>query len=261
MKIVEIVSALTLALTVQSGAATSSISKLRGGSQQGVIGASPTKLWVVNNCPVVTTVYYGDQSLPLSSEFLQAGGATLGELEGKNTAMWVDAPNRDGCVTNNCNDAGRTLAELNFNEDGLGEDWWDISLVKGFNVGVSIEVIGKMENKLNPQTITCADAYCMDAFMLCDTAPHNVKGGAPNWGNKVDQGLTYKVTFCPSGANTKNNDELQKREELQQKQSRYQMSPMPEKVWCNCAWKKAPGRNVVDGNSYTQFTGQNCGAI
>jgi hypothetical protein len=238
-----------------------SASNLRGSG----LGANmpPTKLWIVNNCGADTEVYYGSYSLPVDATYLQDGGAPLGSFEGTNPSFWIDATNRGSgkdkmCVTNNCNDAGRTLAEFDFQK----QDWWDISLVKGFNVGVSIDIIGKMENPSNPAKITCADAYCEDAFMLCDTAPLNVKGGSPNWGNAAGQGLTYKVTFCPSGGqNTKHNPELTARTSLQQNEARYQVSPMPEKVWCDCVWKKGPGSNVVGASSYTQYTGDKCGPI
>lgn len=231
--------------------------KLRGATQ-----AQPNKLWVVNNCGSNTALYFGAASKPLPPKYSATGGA-LWQGDSSNPSIWVDKAGITECFSNNCNAQGKSLVEFAF-DDPTGSDWLDISLVEGFNYPVQIEVQGTGSvGQSSPTKVACQDPSCKDSFMLCDTAPNNVEGGAPNWKYPSNSDLTYKVTFCHDSPNTYNNNNSN-REELQHKLQRYTCLPLPvdkPMVWCACSisWQLNP--NVFNSDKYTQFTGNSCGKV
>jgi hypothetical protein len=231
--------------------------KLRGAAQ-----AQPSKLWVVNNCGDNTALYFGAASKALDPKYIATGGSQWQESDGsKNPSIWVDKAGITGCFNKNCNAQGKSLAEFVFNP--ARSDWLDISFVEGFNYPVQIEVQGTGSVGQSPNKVACQDPSCKDSFMLCDTAAHNVEGGAPNWEYPGNAGLTYKVTFCHDSANTDNNNNSN-RDSLQQTLPRYKRLPLPvdePMVWCACSitWKLNP--NVFNSDKYTQFTDDWCGPV
>lgn len=225
--------------------------------------SNAAKLWVVNNC-AGGAVYQGGASKPLDSKYTQNGGSSDG-IGRTNMVLWVDgAEGKAGCFANQCNDAGRTLAELEWNKNGDNQDAIDISLVKGFNVPVKIEVLGNInaDDAAHPSKVVCNSNTCADAFIPCDTAARNTIGAAPNWMYPSNTGLTYKVTFCAQDANTQSNQQLAARKELEKKMKRLQPLPAGKQmVWCQCEWNKTPTAKIWNHDEYSVFSGANCGPV
>ncbi|CAD5218878.1 unnamed protein product [Bursaphelenchus okinawaensis] len=73
---------------------------------------------------------------------------------------------------------GRTLAEFTFN-GGYNNDYWDLSVVDGFDVGMVLEG--------NGITLVCRDRGCPDAYQ--HPGDNSKTHGGPS-------GVTYTLTFC-----------------------------------------------------------------
>lgn len=143
-------------------------------------------LTVFNFCGHDLEVYYGPQSLPLPEAC--KNGSYCTSLSQTNPALWVA---KKGFPSMNF--GARTIVELNFMDPAT--IWWDISLVKGFNVGAKI--VAKKRNGLpasiHPETI-CTSVNCEDAYWICDTAWNNLFH--PVYNTFGSEGV-IEVTFCP----------------------------------------------------------------
>jgi hypothetical protein len=105
-----------------------------------------------------------------------------------NPAIWVSHSGHAAL-----NFGARTTVELNF-LDPLTL-WWDISLVKGFNVGAKIKVmnVDGSEGSIHPETI-CTSVNCEDAYWICDTSWNNLFH--PVYSSYQNE-AAIEVTFCP----------------------------------------------------------------
>lgn len=85
------------------------------------------------------------------------------------------------------NVGARTLVEI----VASGGRWnYDISKIKGFNVGASIEYSGA-------HSVVCKDVNCPDAYNICEVGSNAFN---PVYSAPVGKGLV--VTFCPGGSNS-----------------------------------------------------------
>lgn len=143
-------------------------------------------LTVYNYCGDDLEVYYGPHSLSLPDEC--RNGSLCSSLSHTNPAIWVS---KQGYPS--LNFGSRTSVELNFLDPKAL--WWDISLVKGFNVGVQIKLFdtnGK-PGGIHPETV-CTSVQCNDAYWICDTAWNNLFH--PVYSSFGTEGY-FEITFCP----------------------------------------------------------------
>eukprot|EP00516_Mucochytrium_quahogii_P013346 CAMPEP_0203806074 /NCGR_PEP_ID=MMETSP0100_2-20121128/14618_1 /ASSEMBLY_ACC=CAM_ASM_000210 /TAXON_ID=96639 /ORGANISM=" , Strain NY0313808BC1" /LENGTH=226 /DNA_ID=CAMNT_0050714723 /DNA_START=435 /DNA_END=1111 /DNA_ORIENTATION=+ len=133
------------------------------------LSATQNRLLIVNNCKN-HTVYWSSEST--------------------SDPQYSQAIPEDYLTGNDA--GGHSLYEPNFRVSS-NKDWHDISFVNGFNVGISVQVLGYSGS--SPKAITAKAHNSPDAFMICDTAVTNE--WAPNWGYGKNANLTFKATFCP----------------------------------------------------------------
>ncbi|MGZ8545900.1 MAG: hypothetical protein ACXWVU_00770 [Sulfuricurvum sp.] len=146
-------------------------------------------LTVYNYCEDDLEVYYGPYSLILPEEC--RNGSYCEALSHTNPAIWVSKKQFPSL-----NFGARTLVELNFLDPKT--IWWDISLVKGYNVPAQIKVSlpDGSTGSVHPET-TCTSVNCADAYWICDTAWNNLFHPVYN---SFGAEAIVDVTFCPKNA-------------------------------------------------------------
>lgn len=197
-------------------------------------------LTIHNHCGDEYAVYHGAQSLPVPDHCLN--GAYCTDFSHTNPAFWIA---RKGFSS--LNFGARTLVEFNFMDKYTV--WWDISLVKGFNVGARI--VAKLHNghpaSIHPETI-CTHVNCKDAYWVCDTAWNNLFH--PVYNTFGSEGV-FEVTFCP-----KNVTDTEPLHKVTQKRIVKGEAPF----YCACTQGVTPAHQLVP-SKVTKLTGNDCGPI
>lgn len=132
-----------------------------------------SKLIVSNRCPyTVNAVWTGHSVQPQTLCTLNHGAACEAHLHGGGNL-------KSGY-------GGLTLAEFQFAADG--KDWYDLSVVVGYDVSMSIEPLDCNHCPGNCYKVTCLRSGCPDAY-LHSSDDSKTHCAAP--------GSTHKVVFCP----------------------------------------------------------------
>jgi hypothetical protein len=131
--------------------------------------ASATSFNVVNQCSYGITVYTATSvgNAPLNGVGIGPGGSA-----GGSTSDWAGNFYANGQPA--------SLAEFSINQWG-GQDFYDISLIVGFNMGIQI-------SPSSGNTLTCYGSPCSDAYM---TPNENYET------NGTGTGGSFTIAFCP----------------------------------------------------------------
>jgi hypothetical protein len=197
-------------------------------------------LTVYNLCGDDLEVYYGPASSPLPDDC--KNGSYCTDLSHTNPALWVAKRGYPSL-----NFGARTLVELNFLDPA--SIWWDISLVKGFNVGAKI-VTKKKDGSpasVHPETI-CTSVNCEDAYWICDTAWNNLFH--PVYNTFGSEGV-IEVTFCPQ--NVSDSIPLHRHKQLRQVQGN-------PPFYCACSEGIPKAEDIIPPIG-TSLDGELCGPI
>lgn len=131
-----------------------------------------TQFIIKSNCPGSITVHSDTSS---GTSPVSPGGLTLAQGQ----SVPLEANGWIGNIYANTHPA--SLAEFALNQWG-GLDFYDISLIVGFNLGMQIAPSGGC------QVVTCTGTPCPDAYMT----------PTDDWATKsCAVGASYQITFCP----------------------------------------------------------------
>mmetsp|Transcript_12981 Transcript_12981/g.21027 ORF Transcript_12981/g.21027 Transcript_12981/m.21027 type:complete len:267 (-) Transcript_12981:732-1532(-) len=229
------------------------------------LSATQNRLLIVNNCKN-HTVYWSSESTSdpqysqaIPEDYLTGNGQVP---PANNLQIWVDwSENIIGKEKFNPknNAGGHSLYEPNFRVSS-NKDWHDISFVNGFNVGISVQVLGYSGS--SPKAITAKAHNSPDAFMICDTAVTNE--WAPNWGYGKNANLTFKATFCPD----EEPDTTASFSLFGKTKWDHFLKDLPRLgnfatsgVFCVCSRTDGPKHTHRYQDIYTGLTGDDCGPI
>ncbi|RLN24224.1 hypothetical protein C2845_PM07G18710 [Panicum miliaceum] len=159
-------------------------------------GASAATFTITNNCsftmwPAATPVGGGLQLNPGQTWTLDVPVGTTGRIWGRTGCSFNGNGSSGGhCATGDCagelschvaGNPPRTEAEYTIGGGGGAQDFYDISIIDGYNLAMDFSCsTGK--------TLKCREQGCPDAFLF------------PNDDRKVDAcnaNSNYQVTFCP----------------------------------------------------------------
>lgn len=136
---------------------------------------SATDFALTNNC-ATNIVVHSDTS---------AGTGPIGP-DGVTLAPGQSAPlsAADWTGTMYLTNPGGTIAEFSLNSGGAGLDFFDLSLINGFDMGVQIAPSDGCPGSI------CTTTPCTDAYMLPtdDFATRSCPAGT-----------SYQITYCPAG--------------------------------------------------------------
>jgi hypothetical protein len=155
-------------------------------------GANAATFTITNRCsftvwPAATPVGGGTQLNPGQTWTINVpAGTSSGRVWGR-TGCNFDGAGRGGCATGDCGGAlscslsGRppmTLAEFTL---GGSQDFYDLSVIDGYNVAMSFSCSSGVG-------LTCRDSRCPDAYLFPsdNSKTHACRGNS-----------NYQVVFCP----------------------------------------------------------------